>query len=183
MGDGIRLRHRRPGEEVVHVWNKYEQIVQYGYREEEYAPEQNLVKERVRVGQGDTFFIATSYSFDQATGLFTLNNPQSFTYDQLLEDEYDAYHPVRHKSRWKAVNASSANKISYGVGSGGTVSGSTYFEFYPETVKQSVLDTSIILNITKGNYIEQVKSNNGSAFPQNSYQNGYWYVYSHSYKK
>lgn len=189
MGDGIRLRHRRSGDETVHVWYKYEQIVTYGYKEQEIATED------LTIYPGETLYQSSDrngspseVTFDKTTGLYTFTNESKvYPWETIVEIDASADDTVlRRGGTWRGKSPHPTNKIYLdcdSVFSATTATNPKYQYYQPEKVRQGVIDTSNVLNRSKGNYIEQVKSNNGSAYPQNSHQNGYWYVYSHSYKK
>lgn len=184
MGDGIRLRNRQIGGETVHVWNKFELIMQYGYKQVE-AGTGNL-----RINEEDTLYQTDerNLTFDSVTGLFDLSkNGRVFTFEEAKVSWDDSYPSVRLSGYYRAKNSDHVNAVYISTDGSSNSSGFNmnppYFQYNDNRMLKSEIDTSNILNRSKGNYIEQVKSNNGSAFPQNSYQNGYWYVYSHSYKK
>jgi hypothetical protein len=184
MGDGIRLRHRRSSEEIVHVWYKHELITQYGYKQVE-GGTGNL-----RIYEEDTLYQTSerNLSFDSTTGLFDLSNGgQAFTYEEMSAEWDDSYPLVRLSGYYRTKNSNRVNTVYVSTDGSSTTDGRNsdppYMQYNDYRMLKSEIDTSNVLGRSKGNYIEQVKSNNGSAFPQNSYQNGYWYVYSHSYKK
>lgn len=184
MGDGIRLRNRQIGGETVHVWNKFELITQYGYKQVE-GGTGNL-----RIYEEDTLYQTDerNLTFDSNTGLFDLSkNGRSFTYEEMSVSWDDSYPTVRLNGYYRAKNSDRVNTVYISTDGSSTTNGRNsnppYMQYNGYRMLKSEIDTSNILGRSKGNYIEQVKSNNGSAFPQNSYQNGYWYVYSHSYKK
>lgn len=112
---------------------------------------------------------ATSYTFNSSTGKFTLNNYTEGTYLQA----------------YMAGVINSGNSTYYVQGYTNTTSGSIDTNYVFRVFNGEYANTLYFKNrhsatksttYSQGTYIEDVESDDPTAYPDDGYQDGYWYV-------
>lgn len=167
MGDGIRLRHRRIKGETIHVWEVYNASKKYVERTQGDYDVWNLT-EKTKIYVPYRNSAINGYTFDETTGIFTLERENMSEYTGVAAFSNSNTHS---SSVWMVDTTS------------GRVMYADAYAFSPTSIhvhKRYYSELVITKLDARG---EIVVSNDINAYPQNGYNNGYWYVYSHSYQK
>lgn len=155
------------GEKEMYVWDVYNVITVYGYKE---ASSSN---ETINFTSGSSIYTASSYSFDKNSGTFTLKNPTSATWSSSYSDILSA-----NGGFWRK-DSSSGDYVMNGMLTLGTLTPTLELT---GAKTYAVTDTSYIASRKKGTSTgTTVESESSTAYPENNYKGDYWYVYSHSY--
>lgn len=153
----------------VYVWQKYSTVKIYKEHKLDTSPK------LPRGTEISDITIGTSYKFDPSTGIFTLENTKAAGNDTVnaLTHPYAMVRATSGKSLYKAIEGSASTKYWQFNADYLVVrkDGSLYPASYYETRQSD----------EKGNYIEDVRSDNQSAYPQDGVSGGYYYVYSRTF--
>jgi len=153
----------------VYVWQKYSVVKKY---KEQYLDVSTSLPDNIKISN---ITIGTSYKLDTSTGIFTLENTKAagnYTNDALT-------HP------YAMVNTTSGTTIYKAPeGSSSTKYWAVYSHSLSVRINEGIYGPSrwhAVLSDEKGNYIEDVRSENESAYPKDGVSGGYYYVYSRTF--
>ena len=139
----------------IYIWEKYsiEEIGSYNYTtrtRESYIPTSSY-----------SWYVSTSFTFNDKTGIFSLDNPTRVLTSQL--DSYSNYYAILG-----STSGTEMEKIlSVTLNSNGTGYDCNSINY----------QSSGSISQQKGDFIEEVSSLDLNAYPENGVLDDYWYVY------
>lgn len=155
------------GSYTMYVWNVYNAAVQYTEKTQTGYTVKNLTTS-TKIYAAYSSYGGAEYTFDSTTGIFTLKADLTTEYTGVSAFTGDGH--GTSKSWMVGTTSGTEMYVGYSTTSSTSLGGVTrhYSQF-----SGSRQDAT-------GYTVESVDIN---AYPQDYYQDGYWYTYSHSYKK
>lgn len=151
---------------LQYIWNRYSIKTSTIYS---YTRTQILRNMNALIGITSSSYGARHFEFDEITGLFTLSNSISIDYQDRgtwYGTDYTYNSETKILSKFECENGSFNTiyglEISYSAANDTL---SRYQASEPEITQ------------SQGDYIDQVRSENRNAYPDNGVSGSYWYVY------
>ena len=151
---------------LQHVWNRYsiKTTTKYSYTRTEILRNMNAI-----IGLTTNSYGARAFEFDDATGLFTISNRIS-----IDNRDYGTWYGTAYTYN---SNSNILSVFECDIGSFDTIYDlwNTYASNGDSLWQYRATESGTTQS--QGDYIDQVKSENRSAYPDNGVSGTYWYVY------
>ena len=145
---------------AVTEWERYSAISNTKY---EQVTTSNVSGINSNVGTSETwYYSASGFTFSETTGKYSLKSPSSLKGLQIPIGAANGY----FDNAYVIMTSSSGSTMYYNCKS----YNNAYLTF------QTRYTANKTTQYSKGSYIDTVESDNENAYPDEGYQNGYWYV-------
>ena len=163
---GIGNTAKRFWPNLQYIWNRYsiKTSTIYSYTRTTVHSNMNAL-----IGITSSSYGARSFEFDETTGLFTISNSTSIDY-QDKGTWYGTDYTYNSEAQW-------VSKFYCDIGSFDTIYGLYISGSAADDILWRYRATESGTTQSQGDYIDQVRSENRSAYPDNDVSGSYWYVY------